>query len=63
MKEQKQRLKINLPKSTKIQSSLSQIQDPVQNHRELLRMRARAHENAFYSKTKRTIETEQEEQQ
>jgi hypothetical protein len=63
MKEQKQRLKINLPKSTKIQSSLSQIHDPVQNHRELLRMRARAYENAFYSKTKRTVETEQEEQQ
>lgn len=63
MKEQKQRLRINLPKSTKIQSSLRQIYDPIQNHRELLRMSARAHENAFYSKTKRTAEAGQEEQQ
>jgi len=63
MKEQKQRLRINLPKSTKIQSSLRQIYDPIQNHRELLRMSARAYENAFYSRTKRTAETGQEEQQ
>ena len=63
MKEQKQRLRINLPKSTKIQSSLRQIYDPIQNHRELLRMSARAHEDAFYNKTKRTVETGQEEQQ
>lgn len=63
MKEQKQRLRINLPKSTKIQSSLRQIYDPIQNYRELLRMSARAYENAFYSKTKRSVETEQQQEE
>ena len=63
MKEQKQRLRINLPKSTKIQSSLRQIYDPIENPRELLRMCARAHESAFYSRTKRSVETEQQQEE
>jgi len=59
MKQEKQKIRVNLPKAAKKQLSLQQISYPVQNINEIRRLLARAHENAVVSKTRRSVETEQ----
>jgi len=59
MKQEKQKIRINLPKATKKQLSLQQISYPIQNINEIRRLLARAHEHATISKTRRSVETEQ----
>lgn len=58
MKQEKQKVRINLPKAKKKQLSLQQISYPIQNVNEIRRLLARAHENATLSKTRRSVETE-----
>lgn len=58
MKQEKQRVRINLPKAAKKQLSLQQISYPIQNVNEIRRLLARAHEHAILSKTRRSVETE-----
>jgi len=58
MKQEKQKVRINLPKATKKQLSLQQISYPIQNVNEIRRLLARAHENAVLGKTRRSVETE-----
>jgi len=58
MKQEKQKVRINLPKAKKKQLSLQQISYPIQNVNEIRRLLARAHENAILSKTRRSVETE-----
>ena len=61
MKQEKQKVRINLPKAAKKQLSLQQISYPIQNVNEIRRMLARAHEHAVLSKTRRSVETEETE--
>lgn len=58
MKQEKQRVRINLPKAAKKQLSLQQISYPIHNVNEIRRLLARAHEHAILSKTRRSVETE-----
>ena len=58
MRQEKQKVRINLPKAKKKQLSLQQISYPIQNVNEIRRLLARAHENAILSKTRRSVETE-----